>query len=254
MLVYSFVIFVDHAGAARRFPDHVCGDPAGVRHVDQCRDGRRCCGTSTAWISRSSCSTCYWLHDLLSGNLGLSLEYQRPNAELIGEQLGLTIALAVMSLRADLGDRDTGGHLLGHAPTLAVGSPADRDQLRRRGDAELHAGADPDVGRLRLFRPQRHRTVLTGICRCAVEPGASRRPAGAYLAAGAGAGHRRHRAADAHHACQPAGRVEQAVCGDGAGQGTARVAAGAALSGAAGAQSIDQHDRLVPAAAVLRAA
>ena len=39
----------------------------------------------------------YWLHNLLSGHLGLSLEYQRPNAELIGEQLGLTLALALMS-------------------------------------------------------------------------------------------------------------------------------------------------------------
>jgi peptide/nickel transport system permease protein len=39
----------------------------------------------------------YWLRELLHGNLGLSLEYQRPNAELIGEQLTLTIALALMS-------------------------------------------------------------------------------------------------------------------------------------------------------------
>jgi len=39
----------------------------------------------------------YWLQNLLSGNLGLSLEYQRPNAELIGEQLVLTIALALFS-------------------------------------------------------------------------------------------------------------------------------------------------------------
>ena len=38
-----------------------------------------------------------WLQNLMHGNLGLSLEYQRPNAELIGEQLGLTIALALMS-------------------------------------------------------------------------------------------------------------------------------------------------------------
>ena len=50
-----------------------------------------------AWISRSSCSTCTGCATLLSGNLGLSLEYQRPNAELIGEQLGLTVALALMS-------------------------------------------------------------------------------------------------------------------------------------------------------------
>ncbi|MCC6470092.1 MAG: ABC transporter permease [Alphaproteobacteria bacterium] len=38
-----------------------------------------------------------WMQNLLSGNLGLSLEYQRPNAELIGEQLTLTIALALLS-------------------------------------------------------------------------------------------------------------------------------------------------------------
>ena len=38
-----------------------------------------------------------WLQNILSGNLGLSLEYQRPNADLIGEQLALTMALALMS-------------------------------------------------------------------------------------------------------------------------------------------------------------
>jgi peptide/nickel transport system permease protein len=38
-----------------------------------------------------------WLQNLLSGNLGLSLEYRRPNADLISEQIGLTLALALMS-------------------------------------------------------------------------------------------------------------------------------------------------------------
>ena len=38
-----------------------------------------------------------WLQNLLHGDLGLSLEYQRPNADLIGELLGLTLALAVFS-------------------------------------------------------------------------------------------------------------------------------------------------------------
>src|ERR1700750_2106856 len=37
----------------------------------------------------------YWLRNLLAGNFGVSLEYHRPNAELIEEQLGLTVALAV---------------------------------------------------------------------------------------------------------------------------------------------------------------
>src|SRR5258705_967051 len=38
-----------------------------------------------------------WMENLLSGNLGLSLEYQRPNSELIGEQLVLTVVLALFA-------------------------------------------------------------------------------------------------------------------------------------------------------------
>lgn len=36
-----------------------------------------------------------WMESLLHGQLGLSLEYQRPNSELIGERLGLTLVLAL---------------------------------------------------------------------------------------------------------------------------------------------------------------
>lgn len=38
-----------------------------------------------------------WMENLARGNLGLSLEYQRPNAELIGERLVLTVVLALFS-------------------------------------------------------------------------------------------------------------------------------------------------------------
>jgi len=38
-----------------------------------------------------------WVQNLLHGNLGLSLEYQRPNAELIGQYLLLTVLLALFS-------------------------------------------------------------------------------------------------------------------------------------------------------------
>jgi peptide/nickel transport system permease protein len=38
-----------------------------------------------------------WVQHLLQGDFGLSLEYQRPNAELISELLGLTLALALFS-------------------------------------------------------------------------------------------------------------------------------------------------------------
>jgi len=38
-----------------------------------------------------------WMQNLLTGNLGLSLEYQRPNSELIGERLTLTLVLALLA-------------------------------------------------------------------------------------------------------------------------------------------------------------
>jgi ABC-type dipeptide/oligopeptide/nickel transport system permease component len=38
-----------------------------------------------------------WMANVLRGNLGLSLEYQRPNTELIGERLVLTVILALFS-------------------------------------------------------------------------------------------------------------------------------------------------------------
>ncbi|MBM3470098.1 MAG: ABC transporter permease [Armatimonadetes bacterium] len=38
-----------------------------------------------------------WMESLLKGDLGLSLEYQRPNRELIGELLLLTVLLALIS-------------------------------------------------------------------------------------------------------------------------------------------------------------
>ena len=38
-----------------------------------------------------------WIQHLFAGDFGLSLEYQRPNADLISAQLGLTIALALFS-------------------------------------------------------------------------------------------------------------------------------------------------------------
>ena len=38
-----------------------------------------------------------WMENLATGNLGLSLEYQRPNTELIGERLVLTMVLALFS-------------------------------------------------------------------------------------------------------------------------------------------------------------
>ena len=172
LLVYSFVIFVIMQAPPGDFLTtyvatlSASGSSISGEQIEALRH------TSTGSISRSSCSTCYWLRELFSGNLGLSLEYQRPNAELIGEQLGLTVALALMSFVLTWADRGAGRDLFGDASAVGGRPRADRDQLCRRRDAELHAGADPDVDRVRLFRHQRHRPVLAGVCRGAVELGA----------------------------------------------------------------------------------
>ena len=42
-----------------------------------------------------------WMRNLLQGDLGLSLEYQRPNAELIGEVLVLTLVLSTLAKRLE---------------------------------------------------------------------------------------------------------------------------------------------------------
>jgi peptide/nickel transport system permease protein len=38
-----------------------------------------------------------WLGSIIRGNFGLSLEYQRPNSELIGERLLVTLLLALFA-------------------------------------------------------------------------------------------------------------------------------------------------------------
>ena len=86
----------DHPGAAGRFPDGVRGElsAAGTSiTAEQIKALRHEYGLDQPFIVQYL----YWLRDLLHGNIGLSLEYQRPNADLIGEQLGLTVALALMS-------------------------------------------------------------------------------------------------------------------------------------------------------------
>ena len=56
--------------------------------------------------------------NVLQGNLGLSLEYQRPNTELIGERLVLTVIAGALLVRLHLGGRDPGRDLLGHPPAV----------------------------------------------------------------------------------------------------------------------------------------
>jgi peptide/nickel transport system permease protein len=96
LLVYSFVIFVIIQAPPGDFlTTYVATLAASGSSIgaDQIAALRHEYGLDQPFIVQYL----YWLRELLHGNFGLSLEYQRPNADLIREQLGLTVALALMS-------------------------------------------------------------------------------------------------------------------------------------------------------------
>src|SRR5262245_35602082 len=154
-------------------------------------------------------------------------------------------------VRLHLARRRSRRDLLGHPPAVAPRLRPHRPELRRGRHAELHAGAGPDVGRLRLLRHRDHRAALLRVRRGAVEPGPGDRPAEAHLAAGGRPRRRRHGAAHPADAGEPPGRTEQALRHHRPGQGTLRVAAGPPLPRAARPQPAGEHDRLVPARPLL---
>jgi peptide/nickel transport system permease protein len=96
LLIYSFVIFVIIQAPPGDFlTTYVATLAASGSSIgaDQIEALRHQYGLDQPFIIQYF----YWLRDLLAGNFGLSLEYRRPNAELISEQLGLTVALAAFS-------------------------------------------------------------------------------------------------------------------------------------------------------------
>ena len=96
MIVYSFIIFVIIQAPPGDFlTSYVATRSSSGSSVsmEQMEALRATYGLDQPFIVQ------YWLwmKNLFAGDLGLSLEYQRPNADLIGEQIGLTIALALFS-------------------------------------------------------------------------------------------------------------------------------------------------------------
>src|SRR4029079_2564662 len=96
MLVYSFVIFVIIQAPPGDFLTTYVATLAssGVsRSAEQVQALRAQYGLDQPFIIQYG----LWLQHLMHGNFGLSLEYQRPNGDLISEVLGLTLALALFS-------------------------------------------------------------------------------------------------------------------------------------------------------------
>ena len=145
-----------------------------------------------------------WLGSIVRGDLGLSLEYQRPSSELIGERMLVTLLLALFAF----------------VITWIVAIPAGIYAAMHKNTAldyifavlNYIGVATPNFMLalilmwvcLLQFRPHDHRAVLAPVYPGAVEPGPIHRSAQAYLAARDRAGRGRHRAPDAHHARQSA--------------------------------------------------
>src|ERR1700729_3735591 len=88
MLVYSFVIFVIIQAPPGDFlTSYVAQLSASGTSIssEMMRAMRHQYGLDQPFIVQYF----RWLMNLLHGDMGLSLEYQRPNIDLIGEQLGL---------------------------------------------------------------------------------------------------------------------------------------------------------------------
>jgi len=96
MLVYSFVIFVIIQAPPGDFLTAYVATLASSgssMSAEQIQALRHQYGLDQPMLVQYA----MWMQHLLQGDFGLSLEYQRPNADLIGEQIGLTLALALFS-------------------------------------------------------------------------------------------------------------------------------------------------------------
>lgn len=96
MLMYSFVIFVIIQAPPGDFLTHYVATLASSGSsisMEQMQALRASYGLDQPFLVQYW----LWLKHIAIGDMGLSLEYQRPNAELIGEQLAATIALALFS-------------------------------------------------------------------------------------------------------------------------------------------------------------
>ena len=151
----------------------------------------------------------------------MSMEWQRPVTEVIGDRLWLTIVVSFAALLLTWGialpigiysavrQYSVGDYVFTFLGFIGLAVPNFLLAL-----IIMYLGVP-------LVRRQRRRAVLGRVSSCALELGQGLGSDVAPAAAGAHPGARRHRAADPHHARQPARRAAQALCRHGARQGPA---------------------------------
>ena len=193
-----------------------------------------------------------WMANVLQGNLGLSLEYQRPNTELIGERLVLTIILALFSfvftwvvaipigIYSATHQRSVVDYVITVLNYIGVATPNFMLALILMWIAFAYFG----ISATGLFSPE-YVDAPWSVARVLNLLAHIWLPAVVLGVAGNGPAHPRD-------ARQPPRRAQQALRRDRSRQGPVRVAAGPPLPGPPGAEPARQHDRLVPPRPLLR--
>ena len=155
-----------------------------------------------------------WFTRILQGDLGVSLDFQKPISELIGQRLLLTVLLGLFTLLFTFAVAVPIGivsatrqysffdYFFTVFNYIGVATPTFMTALILMWLAFSKLG----ITITGLFSPE--------FFGSAVERRSAGRPGQAHLAADRHPGAGRHRAAGPHHARQPAGRAEQAVHGD----------------------------------------
>ena len=179
-----------------------------------------------------------WMAQVLRGNLGLSLEYQRPNTELIGERLVLTVLLALFSFVFTwIVAIPVGIYSATHQRSMrsTTSSPSSTTSASPRPNFMLAlilmwiAFAYLGIGVTGLFSPEFVEAPWS-VARV-------RRSPAAHLAPDRRPRRRRDGAADPRDAGQPARRAQQALRRHRPRQGALRVAPGPPLPRAPGART-----------------
>ena len=193
-----------------------------------------------------------WLGGMLTGDYGYSFEYNRPVADVVGDRMLLTIVVSFatiifiwvvsfpIGIYSATHQYSLGDYGLTFLGFLGLATPNFLLALVLLYFANVTFGTS--IGGL----------DGPGLSGCALELGEGPFGAGAPLDSGDRHRHQRHRRHDPAAARQPAGRVAQAVCRDGKGQGSGAGQGALEISAADGDQPLHLRYRQPAAADRLR--
>ncbi len=167
---------------------------------------------------------------LLHGDFGISFELGKPVTELIWGRLGFSLLLSFLTLCFVWAIAIPIGILSAVRQYSISDYSATFLAFFFLAVPDFLMALSADVRHVGLFRAERRRAVLAGLCRRALELREASRLRAACLAAGHRHRPRVARRTRAHHARQPARRTLEALCHHGARQGHVGVRAAASAT------------------------